>query len=332
MKSPPQVYIGIALAAGLAFCAYTGHQISRQEVRLDAIRRRLAQAQREALEGQTRQSELERELMAAREELAARAEQDVATSARLGTDAVEIKKWITRVQHLRQLFAQRPDQHIPELKLLNDLDWLAIARRIPGFENERDRRESFAVVRDLAKTKFAGQLTLALTKFVAANDGALPTDLSQLLPHFTPPIDPAMLQRYEVRQSGKAADKSRRGHAIVERAAVDADYDSRIHFDSSGNFGSASPWRSAEMGDDVAAARQRFVAAHSGRPPKDAADILPYIQSSITRGLMEATANYQKANAGHLSNDPADLLPYARDASSRAEIERLIEYRRRQSR
>lgn len=332
MKSPLQVYSVTVIAVALTFCGYTGHQISRQQAQLKAARESLKQAQREASEWRSRQSEAERELTATREELAARSDEDLAMTTRLGTDAAEIRKWINRVQRLRQLLAQRPDQHIPELKLLNDLDWLAIARRIPGLENEADQRESFAEVRSLAKTKFAGQLSAAFQKFVAATDGTQPTDLSQLLPHFTSPIDPAMLQRYELRRSGKAAAPTRRGHAIVERTAVDADYDSRIHFDSSGNFGSASPWRSAEMGDDVVAASQRFVVANDGKQPKDVADILPYIQSSITRGVMEATADYQKAHGGLISNDAADLLPYARNPSIRTEIERMIKYRARHPR
>ncbi|MEO7413323.1 MAG: hypothetical protein ABIZ81_08190 [Opitutaceae bacterium] len=332
MKSRPQVYIVTAIAAGLVFCAYTGHRISRQQVQLEAARRRLGQAKREASEERTRQSEAERELMATRAEVAALADQDAATNTGPGTDAVEIRKWIARVQQLRQLLAQRPDQQIPELKLLNELDWLAVARRIQGFKDEADQRESLATVRNQAKMKFAGQLASALEKFVAANDGMLPTDLFQVYPHFTAPIDPAALQRYEMRQSGKATDASHRGHAIVERAAVDSDYDSRIHLDAHGNFGAESPWRSAEMGDDVAAARQRFAAANNGQQPKDAGDLLLYIQSPITRGLMEATAEYQKAHGGRLSNDPADLLPYAKDPTTRVEIERLIQYRARQSR
>jgi len=67
-------------------------------------------------------------------------------------------------------------------------------------------RKSLSTLRTLAKTKFGRLLRPALLKYTEANHGDLPTDLLQLKPFFTEPVDDALLQRYEMVATGNTGD------------------------------------------------------------------------------------------------------------------------------
>lgn len=333
MKPVTKIVAAALVAGSLWFCLHERRLVTRQRNELEVQRQWLATAERQVADWHARQVEADRALAAAQQDIDAHAREDAASAVSFGAHTSQINSWIGRVKQLRALLVQQPDQLIPELRLLTDLDWLGLAQKISGLEKESDVRSALALVRATGKEKFAAQqLAPALRKFAAANDGTLPTDVLQLLSYFDAPIDPAILQRYEMRQSGKVAEASPRDHAIVERAAIDADYDARVYLNARGGFGSSSPWRSSEMADEVSGARQRFAAANNGQQPQNPSDILPYITSPVVRGVMAATADYQNAHGGRTSSNPADFLPYAKDPATRAEIEHLIEFRARQTR
>lgn len=332
MNFPSKTLATLFVAAVLTLLIYGGRQIAGQRAQLSVQRSRFQAAEQQSATWRARQADAERELASVEQELATRDSEDAATAARLGPHATEIKLWIARVNQLRQLLAQRPEQVIPELKLLSDLDWLAIARQVRGFETEADTRESLAELRSRAKSRFAARLSGALQKYTAANADTLPSDTLQLLPYFDPPIDAEILQRYRMNQSGRISELRSGGNAITEREPVDAVYDSRVQVYATGGFGSSSPWRMNEMTDDIRAAAQRYAKANDGKKTTNAADILPYLQSDIARDFLGTMAAYQAAHDGREPPTQSDLLPYARTPLVRAELERQIESRVRDKR
>jgi hypothetical protein len=72
----------------------------------------------------------------------------------------------------------------------------------------------------------------ALRKYGAANGGQFPTDLSQLAPYLASPIDPAILQRFEiVPTSSLVSELQPAGDwAITQVAAADPALDSRAAY------------------------------------------------------------------------------------------------------
>jgi RNA polymerase sigma factor (sigma-70 family) len=132
---------------------------------------------------------------------------------------------------------QMPDKKIPELKLLTDVDWLNAANEAK-FDTDADIRKTLSKLRSLAKNRMP--MGRSLYAFTSANNGQLPTDISQLKPYFqsnldsalgAAPLDDATLDaifaRYTLLHTGNLSDFPQGTWFIVEKAPVDKDYDSR---------------------------------------------------------------------------------------------------------
>jgi len=147
---------------------------------------------------------------------------------------------------LNQQFERMPEKKIPELHFLTEDDWLSAARRAK-LDTETDVRKALSNLRSLAKNKMP--MGWALSGFIRAHDGQLPTDLSQLKPYFKTPaddgstshwqgVDPArddaildsVLSRYTLLHTGNISELDPRAWLVVEKAPVDKDYDSRGKF------------------------------------------------------------------------------------------------------
>jgi RNA polymerase sigma factor (sigma-70 family) len=121
--------------------------------------------------------------------------------------------------HLQRM----PDKKIPELQLLTENDWLSVAKEV-SLQSEADVRQALSELRNVAKHKFGTYALQAVDKFTAANNGQLPTDMSQLKPYFEVPVDDAMLQRYEVLPPGDGSSLQD-NWVMSEKVRVDPDYD-----------------------------------------------------------------------------------------------------------
>jgi hypothetical protein len=75
-------------------------------------------------------------------------------------------------------------------------------------------------------------LSSALRKYVQENNGQFPTDLSQLNPYFSSPIDGAILQRYEILPASSLVSELQPGGdwVITQRAAANPALDSRMAY------------------------------------------------------------------------------------------------------
>jgi RNA polymerase sigma factor (sigma-70 family) len=125
--------------------------------------------------------------------------------------------------HLQRM----PEKKIPELQLLTENDWLSVAKEV-SLQSEADVRRALAELRNVAKHKFATYALQAVDKFIAANNGQMPTDVSQLKPYFEVPVEDAMLERYQVLQPGDGRSLQD-NWVLSERTRVDPDYDRYLY-------------------------------------------------------------------------------------------------------
>jgi len=141
-----------------------------------------------------------------------------------------------QAEEIGRYLERMPDKQIPELKLLTDVDWLT-ATKEAKLESDADVRRTLSRLRGLAKNRLP--LASGLNAFINANDGQLPTDLSQLKPYIRSRLGDtaveesaldAMLQRYALLHTGAANDFPQGTWIIAERAPVDKEYDTRAKF------------------------------------------------------------------------------------------------------
>ena len=141
-----------------------------------------------------------------------------------------------QAEEIGRYLERMPDKQIPELKLLTDVDWLT-ATKEAKLESDADVRRTLSRLRGLAKNRLP--LASGLNAFINANDGQLPTDLSQLKPYIKSSLGDtaveesaldAMLQRYALLHTGAANDFPQGTWIIAERAPVDKEYDTRAKF------------------------------------------------------------------------------------------------------
>ena len=139
--------------------------------------------------------------------------------------AAEVNAWLARVHELQQALDARPDQKIPELQYLTPRDWLNVARDA-RLESDAGARQAFGRLRTAAKQAFAPFLRNALNRYMQANGGAFPSNLSQLTPFFDAPVEDALLARYQLLSSSGTDDEQ--GPVVTEKVPVDAAFDSLI--------------------------------------------------------------------------------------------------------
>lgn len=141
-----------------------------------------------------------------------------------------------RIQHLKDLFAADPSQQVPELQYLSDRTWLELVEyeghhpARPGYPGDPDDSQLLSMARSAAQSYF-GNLTLwpALRTFAKQNQGQFPTDISQLEPYFTTPVDSASLQDWTIvpMNSLPAGIRVDGDWAITQKALVNPAIDGR---------------------------------------------------------------------------------------------------------
>jgi RNA polymerase sigma factor (sigma-70 family) len=156
----------------------------------------------------------------------------------------EMKSWLARVDRLKEQFEIRPDQTIPEFRLLTEQDWLNASRG--NLETEEDWRRAMSNLRGAAEFKIVPRFHEALKKYMDSNNGELPRTMDALTGYFKEPVDAAILQRYEVVPSESIPTVSLgMDWVVTQKEPVDPDYDSRAVIGPYGH-GSTS-WKNREL-------------------------------------------------------------------------------------
>jgi RNA polymerase sigma factor (sigma-70 family) len=248
-KAAVSILTAVALGAGF----YLAHQVStlRREILVlekqqTAIRAEIRQAQRE--------DEAARERLAAVDEENKRlkANQPVAEvlkergevarwrSAATDSEAATIKTSLEKVERLKQRLEQTPEAKIAELQLLTDKDWFNMAKG--DLSSPEDYQRAFAGLRRSAQQTFAPLLQAAVRGYLYASQGRYPTNLAETVPFFKPPIDPAIVEGWQIvpgEQYGMGSDLT-----FTQRSAVDKGREMRVFLTAYGNRW--EPWYVSE--------------------------------------------------------------------------------------
>lgn len=128
--------------------------------------------------------------------------------------------WAAKKEKLQKLFEESPDQRIAEMQFLTDKDWLELVKDL-DLDSEDGSRLAVHHVRTAAKLTSARMICIALDKFIKANQGNWPTDVSQLNSYLEKPMEDAMLQRYRIMDKDEARTGWLDGMVLIEKVAVD---------------------------------------------------------------------------------------------------------------
>lgn len=236
------------------------------------------------------------------------------------------KLWADRIQVLKDLLPELPAQRIPELALLEVLDWIEIAR-----DSELDTpaaiRAALATLRAKARQKIAPLLQEALRRFTDDSGGELPADVHQLARFLSAPATVKMLERYHLARSGRLGANDE--HVIIEQS--DSDMILSVSL-SSWNMTNGSKLLAAP-GETEMDAMERAATAMGSALGAEGAEMM----QQFTRGLRElveklgpqleaalggsfedemkrAMAGFRAARPGTTSTNLGEILPYLPNA------------------
>jgi len=153
--------------------------------------------------------------------------QSKAAQAQQESDPTEAmaKVWAVQVKQLKERLDQWPEKKIPELKFVSDQDWFDAVGQANTLQTDADFRQALERLRRKAKNDLVPMVQQAFEKYTDANGGQLPANLSQLQAFLDPSVDNAILQRYQLLQTGKLSDVPPNQPLIAEKAPVDDEYD-----------------------------------------------------------------------------------------------------------
>ena len=156
---------------------------------------------------------------------------------------IAVRNLVAKVNLLKQRLEETPNEKIPELQWITERDWLNAALGTSELKTEDDYRWDLHNLFEAAEDKFGEMGYKALQKYMNANNGKFPTDLSQLQPYFDLPVDDAILQRYEIVPANavpKAKDDGD-GWLVAQKSHID-ETDRNDGREVFGNKGYGNSW------------------------------------------------------------------------------------------
>lgn len=246
------------------------HVMTTRDTEVATLRRELATVQRDL-------AEAERQLSALPGGSAPAAASEPAHAA-------ELRAWLARVKRLKQIFADQPAQRIPEMQLLEEVDWLSPTDH--PLETEPQLRMALAQVREAARARFRPQMSGALRKYQAVAGNQVPASILALAPYFDPPVDQAMLAQYEVVMS---TSRSPATLVFRPRAPVDAVYEHRATWDGRGGIlsnGNPTAWITDFFEREQKALRA-YALAHPLNPDTRLPQLAPYFDPPLPPAVVE---------------------------------------------
>ncbi|ATC64561.1 hypothetical protein CMV30_11685 [Nibricoccus aquaticus] len=268
----------ILLLLALTFVTYEGTLLRKTSARL-------ARAEEQQAAAQAQIAALKKQLS---ETVRLSTEPVAAPAHDLSTLAQTARAKLEQTRNLQRLFALLPEEQIPELRLLTDDEWLSIViNRDTPLVSPDEYSRILSHTRNTARRKFATRhLKPALKKYLAASAGILPPTTSALLPYFDPPIEAAILARYEMARTGSTAGLDpKTDRVILEKpSSTDGPSDQLMeqslaytHSVSSPNF-RQRPIK-PEVLTDLTAATMAFRRDHGGQDAATFDQLRPYLKN-----------------------------------------------------
>lgn len=208
--------------------------------------------------------------------------------------------WKAKVEKLKKLFEERPDQRIPEIQFLTDWQWLRIAREA-NLDSEDGIDAALGGVRSEATLTFAHMIQQALLRYMQANNGNCPTEPSQLKPFFDTPIDDAILQRYEVLNKEQRSVSWLQNAVIAEKpsAVVSSSRFTGQPVAIGPQYISVAPLPETKrltFPKELLPAMQAYQDANNRKPPSDFSELKPYVTTPKQAAALQKLLN--ELNAG----------------------------------
>ncbi|MGH7967205.1 MAG: hypothetical protein ACREIC_00610, partial [Limisphaerales bacterium] len=146
---------------------------------------------------------------------------------------------------------------------------------------------------------FVDQLQNALGKFLSVSNGQWPQNIAQLEGYFDPPVDPALLDRWEIVPVTAFPGRDFASQQVItEKSVVDPEFDSRHTIDGAGS-GAVGPYHPL---------------GYQEQPPEEA---------KLKAALQPTLDAFKLANGGREPSSPADLQPYATSPEQKAALDRI---------
>lgn len=200
---------------------------------------------------------------------------------------IAVNSWLDRIKRLKERLNQTPQAKIPELEFVNERDWFMATLRT-NLESEADYRDALGQLRFQVENRYAYRIAGAVSKYSKANGGQLPADTSQLTAYFDPPVDNAILQRYEIVRGDSLPTIPTPGPSewvITQKNAVDLEYDVRVAAAPSG--GGSGSFELSEIISTLTPAISAYVSANNGQLPNDLAQLNPYATTPDQQAALE---------------------------------------------
>lgn len=267
-------WLGLLAFAGYEFRAARQNRAAHDAATTELRRLRLeADALRRAFTATTA------EIAQAEKQLEAAA--PAVVSGRSAAQRNEIASWVERVKRLRQVIAEKPEIALPEMRLLTEDDWLRVAKNA-RFDTEKDTRLALAELRATAIRQFQSRLSSALATYDQAFPNQKPMSVQALAAYFAAPIDPAILERYELQDPSGPRGFGPSKWFVQNKAPVDLAYDSRFRVSTESSFQNvgAYAWIS-DYHDRSRQAEHDYAQAHSGQRPAHIADAIPFFKPPL---------------------------------------------------
>jgi hypothetical protein len=178
-------------------------------------------------------------------------------------------EWKANVEKMRLLFAENPEQQVPEMKLLTE-DYFFDLARDQDLKTSDGIRKAYSEIRNAAKNQFAILLQQALRSFVEDNEGKLPGSPLDLKPFFQKPVEDAMLDQYVLLFTGKMSDV--KGNYILrDKSVVDQEFDA---------FWQVGPYAYGSMESTIGClmpAIESYKQSNGGVVPTSVSELKPFI-------------------------------------------------------
>jgi RNA polymerase sigma factor (sigma-70 family) len=297
----PKSLAALAAAGVLGVAAYETNLWQQREAELGVMRRERAVRTAELHRLGTEQEAVATALRQARDRHA--------TLTRLTEDdpavAAAIEAWLQRRERLRQIVATRPEFDLPELAVLTEDDWLEAAREL-AFDDEAKLAEAMRTLHTKARNTLAGQVGRALMRQVDAHGGALPATLADLVRVAELGLTTELLGLFELRRQGSIHDFAADDWLLAESVERAHRLGSRMYVARRG----AGAEDLNEISDaEMRRAVRAFAAAHEGRLPVAAADLMDHLTTPPLPATREAllakpATDFQPARLRQLLSTP----------------------------
>lgn len=222
----------LILAASILLVAWEVRALRRGNSERVGLRRRSDALQVQVATLHRRSAAIHADLAAGLSPQAAHAPQAEDSAAR-GYGA-----WLVRLRELQAFFARHPDQVIPEMCLLQEIDWLRVSHDA-SLDDAWNFRRACAAIRRAAKMEYGAKLAEALQRYESDHGGSVPSSSAVVASYLSNPELAAALGRYTPRIL-RGPNHLQLIEFQETAAPVDSQNDSRIIVNSGGGMSVAS--------------------------------------------------------------------------------------------